>query len=95
MSLEKAKKKTTLITVATLFAFFAVPTLLVLLHDFIFAIISITSFIACVGLVVWGIWETVFEEIHARDRMIEDLYARCHSEKQRWYTEFYIDYFGL
>ena len=95
MSLQKAKQKSALIVVATLFAFFAVPTLLVLLHDFILAIVAITSFITCVGLLVWGTWEIVFEEIHARDKMIEDLYARCNSEKQRWYTSFYIDYFGL
>ena len=95
MPLQKAKKKTTLIIVATFFAFFAVPTLLVLLHNFISAIVAITSFLACIGLVVWGTWETIFEEIHARDKMIEDLYARCNSEKQRWYTSFYIDYFGL
>lgn len=95
MSREKAKKKTITIIVATLFAFFAVPALLIVFRDFIYITVIILSFICCISLVVWGSYEIIIEELHARDRMIEDLYARCNSEKQRWYTSFYIDYFEL
>ena len=95
MSLKKAKKKTITIIVSTIFAFFAIPTLLIVFRDFIYITVIILSFVTCTGLLVWGLYETIFEEIHARDKMIEDLYARCNSEKQRWFTKFYIDYFGL
>jgi hypothetical protein len=95
MSVKKAKKKTALIIAGTVLAFFVIPTLLVIYHNFVYAFVAITCSIACVAITIWGTWDELWPEIQARDKMIEDLYARCHTEKQLWYTKFYIDYFGL
>jgi hypothetical protein len=95
MSAKKAKQKATLIVAGAFAALIAVPVLLVLFREYIYITIIIATFTTCLVGTVWGIWEDVYNEIQARDKMIEDLYARCNSEKQRWFTKFYIDYFGL
>jgi len=95
MSATKAKQKAALIIAGTFAVFIAAPVLLVLLRDFIYITIVVTTIVACIAITVWGIWDQVWNEINARDKMIEDLYARCNSEKQRWYTKFYIEYFKL
>jgi len=91
----KAKQKAALIIAGAFAALIAAPVLLVLLRDFIYITIVATTIATCIALTVWGIWDQVWNEIHARDKMIEDLYARCNSEKQRWFTKFYIEYFKL
>ena len=95
MSAKKAKQKAALIIAGAFAALIAAPVLLVLLRDFIYITIVVTTIVACIAITVWGIWDQVWNEINARDKMIEDLYARCNSEKQRWYTKFYIEYFKL
>lgn len=91
----KAKQKAALVIAGTFAAVITVPVLLVLLRDFIYITVIITTFTTCLVVTVWGMWEYIYNEIQARDKMIEDLYARCNSEKQRWYTKFYIEYFKL
>ena len=95
MSVRKAKQKAALIITGTIAAFIAFPVLLVLLRDYIYITVIATTFTTCLVVTVWGIWEDIYNEIQAREKMIEDLYARCNSEKQRWFTKFYIEYFGL
>jgi hypothetical protein len=95
MTPEQAKKKTALIILGSIFASLAVLALIILLRDFILAAIFISSVIACVAMTVWGIWDEYWQQMYAREKMIEDLYARCNSEKQRWFTKFYIEYFKL
>jgi hypothetical protein len=91
----KAKHKAALIVAGVFTALIAAPVLLVLLRDYIYITVILTTFITCLVVTTWGIWEYIYNEIHARDKMIEDLYARCNSEKQRWFTKFYIEYFKL
>ena len=95
MSAQKAKQKAALIVAGAFAALIAVPTLLVLFRDYIYITVIITTFTTCLVVTVWGIWEDIYNEIQARNDMIEDLYARCNSEKQRWFTKFYIEYFDL
>lgn len=95
MSVKKAKQKAALIVVAAVVAFFVIPALYVILHNFIYAAVAILSFVGCIALTIWGIYDEVWRKIYARDKMIEDLYARCNSDKQRWFTKFYIEYFKL
>ena len=95
MSAQKAKQKAALIVAGSFAALIAVPVLLVLFRDYIYITVIITTFTTCLVVTVWGIWEDIYNEIQARNDMIEDLYARCNSEKQRWFTKFYIEYFDL
>jgi len=91
----KAKQKAALIIAGSFAALIAAPVLLVLLRDFIYITIIVITMVACIVVTIWGTWEDIYNEIQARDKMIEDLYARCNSEKQRWFTKFYIEYFEL
>jgi hypothetical protein len=95
MSVQKVKQRAALIVAGTFATLIAVPVLLVLFRDYIHITVIITTFIACLVVTVWGMWEDLYNEMQARDKMIEDLYARCNSEKQRWFTKFYIEYFKL
>lgn len=95
MSVQKAKQKAALIVAGSFAALIAVPVLLVLFRDYIYIAIVIATFTTCLVVTVWGIWENIYNEIQAREKMIEDLYAHCNSEKQRWFTKFYIEYFKL
>ncbi len=95
MSVQKVKQRAALIIAVTFAALIAVPVLLVLFRDYIHITVIITTFIACLVVTVWGMWEDLYNEMQARDKMIEDLYARCNSEKQKWFTKFYIEYFKL
>jgi hypothetical protein len=95
MSVQKAKQKAALVIAGSFVAVIAVPVLLVLFRDYIYITVIATTFTACLVATVWGIWEDIYNEIQAREKMIEDLYARCNSEKQRWFTKFYIEYFDL
>jgi hypothetical protein len=95
MSVRKAKQKAALVIAGTFAALIAVPVLLVLFSDYVYITITVATFTTCLVVTVWGIWEDLYNEIQARDKMIEDLYARCNSEKQRWFTKFYIEYFDL
>ena len=95
MSAQKAKQKAALIVAGAFAALITVPVLLVLFRDYIYITVIATTFTTCVVVTVWGIWEDIYNEIQAREKMIEDLYARCNSEKQRWFTKFYIEYFDL
>ena len=95
MTPEQAKKKTALIILGSILASLAVLALIILLRDFILVTIFFLSVIACVAMTVWGIWDEYWQQMYAREKMIDDLYARCNSEKQRWFTKFYIEYFKL
>lgn len=95
MTPEQAKKKTALIILGSILASLAVLALIILLRDFILVTIFFLSAIACVAMTVWGIWDECWQQMYAREKMIDDLYARCNSEKQRWFTKFYIEYFKL
>ena len=95
MTPEQAKKKTALIILGSIFASLAVLALIILLRDFILVTIFFLSVIACVAMTVWGMWDEYWQQMYAREKMIDDLYARCNSEKQRWFTKFYIEYFKL
>ena len=95
MTPEQAKKKTALIILGSILASLAVLALIILLRDFILVTIFFLSVISCVAMTVWGMWDEYWQQMYAREKMIEDLYARCNSEKQRWFTKFYIEYFKL
>ena len=95
MTPEQAKKKTALIILGSILASLAVLALIILLRDFILVTIFFLSVISCISLTCWGMWDEYWPQMYAREKMIEDLYARCNSEKQRWFTKFYIEYFKL
>jgi hypothetical protein len=95
MSSEKAKQKAALVVAGAFALLIFVPVLLVVLRDYLYAAIFIACSIISISIAVWGMWDQIWQEIHARDKMIEDLYARCHSEDHRRFTKFYIEYFKL
>lgn len=95
MTPQQAKKKTALLIIGYLFAMFALVALVILLRDFIYAAIFISSVTACIAITGWGIWNELWPEIYARQKMIDDLYAMAHTAEQKKWTKFFIDYFKL
>ncbi len=95
MSSKKAKQKAALVVAGTFALIILVPVILVVLRDYLYAAIFIVCSIISIAIAVWGIWDQIWQEIYARDKMIEDLYARCHSEDHIRFTKFYIEYFKL
>lgn len=95
MTPKQAKKKTALLIIGSLFALFAIVALIILLRDFIYAAIFITSVISSITITVWGIWDEMWHEMYYHQKMIDDLYALAHTEEQKKWTKFFIDYFKL
>jgi hypothetical protein len=95
MTPDKAKKKTALIIIGSFFGSLALLALIILLRDFIYAAIFISSVIACIGIAGWGMWKEFWPEVYARQKMIDDLYSLAHSPEQKKWTKFFIEYFKL
>jgi hypothetical protein len=95
MTPEQAKKKTALIIIGSFFGSFAVLALIILLRDFIYAAIFISSVTACIVLTGWGIWAEYWPQLYARQKMIDDLYSLAHTPEQKKWTKFFIEYFKL
>jgi len=95
MSQEQAKKKTALPIIGYFFAMFAFVALFILLHEFLYAAIFFISVISCFALTCWGLWDELWQETYARQKMIDDLYAMAHTAEHKKWTKFFIEYFKL
>ena len=95
MTPKQAKTKTALLIIGSFFALFALVALIIILRDFIYAAIFITSSIACLALTGWGLWDEYWQELYAHEKMIDDLYHLANTAEQKKWTKFFIEYFEL
>lgn len=95
MSIERSKKKTALIILGCFIGLILFFTLLILIRDFIPIIVVAITFSTVIGLTAWGLWDELWPEIHARDKMIAELYELAVTEEQKKWTKFFIEYFDL
>jgi len=72
-----------------------VPAFLIYFYDYLNVIVIIVSFTVCFVLTVWNLYHIIYEEISARQKLLDDLYARCHTEMHKKQMKFFIDYFGI
>ena len=92
---DDSKKKTALLLLYWFVGIICSFTIVILLRDFILFAIFITTAIASIGLTAWGLWDELWPEIHARDKMINDLYEHANSEEHKKWIKFFIEYFKL
>ena len=80
---EHSKKKTALIILAFFVGLILFFTLLIAIRDFIPIIVFTITTLATIGLTAWGLWDELWPEVYARDKMIQELYDLAVSEEQK------------
>jgi hypothetical protein len=79
-----------LIILGTILSVFAVPAILIIFHDYIYAFIAITSFIACVWLFGYYTYQEIYPEILRKHLEEEQVIAQFNGdpEKIRFYRAY-------
>ena len=99
MNMLKTMNKSHVYTILTMIGIFGsligVPAFLIYFNVYLNAIAAIVSFATCLILTVWYMYHTIYEEISARQKLLDDLYSRCHTEMHKKHMKFFIDYFGI
>ena len=82
--------KSLLIILGIILSVFAVPAILIIFHDYIYAFIAITSFIACVWLFGYYSYQEIYPEILRKHLEEEQVIARFNGdpEKIRFYRAY-------
>ena len=99
MNMLKTMNKSHVYTILTMIGIFGsligVPAFLIYFNVYLNAIAAIVSFATCLILTVWYMYHTIYEVINARQKLLDDLYSRCHTEIHKKHMKFFIDYFGI
>jgi len=86
----KSETKTWLIVLVSVAGVFIVPAILVLLHEYLNAIIFIITFILCITIFSYGGYIILLPEIQRADLEEQEIKDRFHGapEKMRFYRGF-------
>jgi len=76
-------------------SFILVPTFLVYFHDILNLLVFLVTFVIVAITVIVGVYVEVHREISERQKVLDDLYSRCHTEMHKKHMKFFIDYFGI
>jgi hypothetical protein len=93
--MNKSHVHTILIMSGIFGSLIGVPAFLIYFHDYLNALVAIVSSATCLILTGWYMYHTIYEEISARQKLLDDLYSRCHTEMHKKHMKFFIDYFGI
>jgi hypothetical protein len=82
--------KSLLIILGTILSVFAVPAILIIFHDYIYAFIAITSFVACLWLFGYYSYQELLPEFQRAQLEEDQIMARFagNPEKIRFYRAF-------
>ena len=77
------KTKTLLIVIGTILSVFLVPALLVLLHEYLMAILAIGLFIGCFILFGFTVYIELYPELKAKHQEEENIIHQFHGDKDK------------
>jgi hypothetical protein len=82
--------KTLLIVLGTIVSIFAVPAILIIFHDYIYAFFAITLFISCFVLFGYYTFQEIYPEILRKHLEEEAIFHQFHGDKDkiRYYKGF-------
>jgi hypothetical protein len=75
--------KTLLIILGIILSVFAVPAILIIFHDYIYAFIAIISFVACLWLFGYYSYQEIYPEIMRKHLEEEQVIARFNGDKDK------------
>jgi hypothetical protein len=75
--------KTLLIVLGIIISVFAVPAVLIIFHDYIYAFLAITSFLACVILFGYYSYSELIVEIRRKQLEEEQVFHQFHGDKDK------------
>lgn len=92
----KPSIKTGFLVAGTLSGVFLVPALLIILHQYLYAIVSVGSFIACMFIFCYGLYTEFIGEITKAYNLEQEMFHRFNGDKQkiRFYKAFKMHFDG-
>ena len=79
----KPTTKTALIIVGSMAMVFVVPGVIVLLHDYLYAIIAISSFLACIAITGYCGYQELLPVIRQQEIEEQQVFHRFHGDKDK------------